>query len=225
MHSSRDIAARASTSAPRPIASCTNPSGTKTARWAAAAARAARNTSGVVLWFDRRPARIAFHADCGGRTSAARDVWSGLEPSYLTALDDGGPAAVAHSKWRFAPPRPALLAALNADTRTRVGGRLDRIDVLKRDAGGRVQLVSLKGERAPLVRGEELRAVLTRAFGFRALGSTRFDVAPLKGTFEFNGRGLGHGVGLCQVGAFARIAAGASPADVLAHYFPGTSAH
>ena len=202
-----------------------DPSGTKTARWAAAAARAARNTSGVVLWFDRRPARIAFHADCGGRTSAARDVWKGLEPSYLAALDDGGPAAVAHSKWRFAPPRPALLAALNADARTRVGGRLDRIDVLKRDDGGRVQLVSLKGERAPLVRGEDLRAVLTRAFGFRALGSTRFDVAPLKGTFEFNGRGLGHGVGLCQVGAFARITAGASPADVLAHYFPGTSAH
>jgi stage II sporulation protein D len=202
-----------------------DPSGTKTARWAAAAARAARNTSGVVLWFDRKPARIAFHADCGGRTSAARDVWSGLEPSYLAALDDGGPAAVAHSTWRFAPPRPALLAALNADARTRVGKRLDRIDVVKRDDGGRVQVVALKGERAPLVRGEDLRAVLTRAFGFRALGSTRFDVAPLKGTFEFSGRGLGHGVGLCQVGAFARISAGANPADVLAHYFPGTSAH
>jgi peptidoglycan hydrolase-like amidase len=30
-------------------------------------------------------------------------------------------------------------------------------------------------------------------------------------------------VGLCQAGALARLKAGASPADVLEHYFPGTS--
>ena len=200
-----------------------DPAGTKQARWADAAARASRKTSGVVLWFDHSPARVAFHADCGGRTSAARDVWTGLEPSYLRALDDAGPAAAVHSNWRFAPPRPALLAALNSDGRTRVGKHLDRIDVLKRDGAGRAQLVALKGEHAPRVRGEDLRAVLTRAFGFRALASTRFDVAAANGTFEFKGRGLGHGVGLCQVGAFARISAGATPSQVLAHYFPGTS--
>jgi stage II sporulation protein D len=95
---------------------------------------------------------------------------------------------------------------------------------MKRDGAGRAQLVALKGERAPVVRGEVFRAVLTRTFGFRALGSTRFDVVPSGGTFEFKGRGLGHGVGLCQVGAFARISAGATPSQVLAHYFPGTSA-
>jgi stage II sporulation protein D len=201
-----------------------DPAGTREARWAAAASRATRKTSGVVLWFDRAPARIAFHADCGGRTSAAGDVWTGLEPSYLRALDDGGPAASAHSKWRFAPPRPALLAALNADARTRVGRHLERIDVVRRDGAGRAQLVALRGERAPLVRGEDFRAVLTRAFGFRALGSTRFNVAASSGTFEFTGRGLGHGVGLCQVGAFARISAGATPSQVLAHYFPGVAA-
>jgi stage II sporulation protein D len=201
-----------------------DPEGTTQARWADAAARATRKTSGVLLWFDRSPARIAFHADCGGRTSAAHDVWTGLEPSYLRALDDSGPAAAVHSNWRFAPTRPALLTALNADARTRVGRRIDRIEVVKRDGAGRAQLVALKGERAPVVRGEVLRAVLTRAFGFRALGSTRFDVAASSGTFEFKGRGLGHGVGLCQVGAFARISAGATPAQVLAHYFPGTSA-
>ena len=202
-----------------------DPQGTKKARWATAAARAVRDTAGVVVWFGRAPARIAFHADCGGRTSSARDVWTGLQPSYLPAVDDGGSPAETHVNWRFAPPRTALLAALNADARTRVGRRLDQIDVVKRDSGGRVQLVALRGERDPLVRGEDLRAVLSRAFGFRALGSTRFEVARTKDTFEFTGRGLGHGVGLCQVGAFARLSAGASPADVLAHYFPGTSLH
>ncbi len=197
-----------------------DPEGTKKARWAAAATRAVQKTSGVILWYDTGPARVAFHADCGGRTSAARDVWTGLEPSYLPALDDGGPAAAVHANWRFAPPRTALLAALNADVRTRVGGRLDRIDVLKRDAGGRVQFVSLKGERALRVSGEDFRAAIARAFGFRALGSTRFAVVPAKGSFEFVGHGLGHGVGLCQVGAFARLSAGASPAEGTCSLFP-----
>jgi hypothetical protein len=38
----------------------------------------------------------------------------------------------------------------------------------------------------------------------------------------FEGRGFGHGVGLCQAGAFARIMAGGKPAAVLARYYPGT---
>ena len=38
----------------------------------------------------------------------------------------------------------------------------------------------------------------------------------------FSGRGFGHGVGLCQVGAIARLTAGAKPKDVFAFYYPGT---
>ncbi len=78
------------------------------------------------------------------------------------------------------------------------------------------------GERAPVVRGDELRVVLTRAFGYRAVRSTRFTVVRTDRGFEFTGSGFGHGVGLCQVGAFARISAGASSEEVLAHYFRGS---
>jgi stage II sporulation protein D len=38
----------------------------------------------------------------------------------------------------------------------------------------------------------------------------------------FTGVGFGHGVGLCQAGASQRAQAGQSPADIIAHYFPGT---
>lgn len=200
-----------------------DPSRIPTSRRAAAAADAVRRTAGVVIWSGSVPAQIVFHADCGGHTSAAGEVWSGAAPAYLRAVADEGPAAAAHAEWRFAPPASALLAALNADPRTRVGARLDRIDVLTRDDAGRARLVALLGERAPVVRGEELRTVLARALGPSALRSTRFDVTRTGAGFEFKGRGFGHGVGLCQAGAFARLAAGASPADVLAHYFPGTS--
>jgi SpoIID/LytB domain protein len=39
----------------------------------------------------------------------------------------------------------------------------------------------------------------------------------------FEGRGFGHGVGLCQTGAMVRARAGHSPHDILMHYYPGTT--
>jgi peptidoglycan hydrolase-like amidase len=156
------------------------------------------------------------------RRHAARDVWSGDDPPYLSAVADDVASVGAHAEWRFVLATPALIAALNADVRTRVGTRLQRVDVMTRDTAGRALLVALDGEQSPVIRGEELRGVLARAFGVRAVRSTRFDVRRTAHGFEFIGRGFGHGVGLCQAGMLARIRAGASPVEVLAHYFPGT---
>jgi stage II sporulation protein D len=116
----------------------------------------------------------------------------------------------------------ALRRALNADPRTDVGAELRDILVARRDSGGRASLVLLRGARDPLVRGEELRTVLTRTFGARSLRSTLFSISRDGATFTFTGRGFGHGAGLCQAGALARLRAGARPADVLAYYYPGT---
>ena len=44
-------------------------------------------------------------------------------------------------------------------------------------------------------------------------GSTR--------SYRFTGRGWGHGVGMCQVGAAGLAEAGASFVDILQHYYPG----
>jgi stage II sporulation protein D len=65
--------------------------------------------------------------------------------------------------------------------------------------------------------------VLSHAFGVRSIRSTLFTVTRSKDTFVFSGRGFGHGVGLCQAGAMARLQAGQAPSTVLAHYFPGTA--
>jgi stage II sporulation protein D len=42
------------------------------------------------------------------------------------------------------------------------------------------------------------------------------------GAVEIKGRGYGHGVGLCQAGAFEMAAEGRSEAEILSFYFPGT---
>ena len=95
----------------------------RTSRWTAAAAKAVRNTSGLVLWYDGAPAEALFHADCGGRTSSAADVWGGPNPPYLRELDDDGPASDAHVAWRYEASIESVRQALNADQRTEVGRR------------------------------------------------------------------------------------------------------
>jgi stage II sporulation protein D len=41
--------------------------------------------------------------------------------------------------------------------------------------------------------------------------------------FVFTGKGWGHGVGLCQVGAFGMARSGAAYAGILTHYYPGAT--
>lgn len=198
------------------------PSRVRTSRWAAQSAEAVRRTAGTVLWFDGAPANALFHADCGGHTSRADDVWGGAGSPYLVSIADDGPAADAHATWRYEASRAAVLAALNKDPRTRAGARLDGIQVIERDEAGRAERLAIHGTEERIVRGEALREVLAQTFGARTIKSTRFDVHRDGATFVFEGRGFGHGVGLCQAGAFARIRSGVKTSAVLQRYFPGT---
>ncbi|MDP3911219.1 MAG: SpoIID/LytB domain-containing protein [Gemmatimonadales bacterium] len=198
------------------------PARLRTSRWAAAAAEAAQQTSGSVLWFDGAAASVLFHADCGGHTSNSADVWGGPGRPYLVGIADDGPAESAHAAWRFEATRDAVMRALNADPRTRVGARLDGIKILERDAAGRALRVALHAQQERIVGGGLLREVLARALGARTVRSTWFDVRRGRGTFVFEGRGFGHGVGLCQAGALARIRAGTRLPAILQRYFPGT---
>jgi stage II sporulation protein D len=198
------------------------PSRLKTSSWAPLAEEAVADTAGMVLWYGTGPASALFHADCGGHTSAAVDIWGGTARPYLKAAVDDGAAQAAHTSWRYEATQAEMTAALNADARTRVGKELREIKIAQRDEGGRAVMITLKGTREVTVRGEDLRAVLTNTFGAKSIRSARFDVSKQGTRFVFTGKGYGHGVGLCQAGAYARLRAGALPEQVLARYYPGT---
>ncbi len=193
-----------------------------TSRWGPQAAAAVRRTRGQVLWFGGAPALTVFHADCGGRTSSAADVWGGTPRPYLIGRPDDGAAAAAHARWEYRATRSAVQSALNADPATRVGARFEAIEVLARDPAGRIERAAVRGTERHVVRGEALRSALVTAFGARSIRSTWFDIRDDAGAVVFTGQGFGHGVGLCQAGALARLTAGAKIAAVLARYFPGT---
>lgn len=186
-------------------------------------ARAVSATRGQVIAFGGRPIDAVFHADCGGATSRAEAVWGSAGHRYLAAVLDPTCQAEASSAWSHVASREQVRAALNATPQTAVGSRLHGLQVVQYDESGRAALVALDGERSPLVRGEEVRSALARQFGARSIRSTRFTLRREGDRFSFEGRGFGHGVGLCQRGALARLRAGASVETVLRTYYPGTS--
>jgi stage II sporulation protein D len=192
-------------------------------RWRDIAAMAVDETRGQVLEFESRPALTLYHADCGGHRSAAGEVWGGRDRPYLAGGPDDLPQGFTHRTWRFAVDRAKLRDALARDRRTNPGSSLVRVEVHSRDGAGRAALVLITGERSPVVRGEEFRMAMARAFGVSVFPSSRFDVSQHGDEIVFEGTGFGHGVGLCQRGALARANAGDSPEEILEFYFPGTA--
>lgn len=197
-----------------------DPARIRTSRFAADARAAVTRTHGQVLAYEGRVVEALFHADCGGHTASAEDVWGGARVPYLRSVEDDLPAET-HRPWELSATSEQVRKALDADQRTDVGRTLRDIEIVSRDESGRAAGLDLRGERSLTVKGDVLRAVLNRTFGERAVQSTLFTVSKKGSTFTFRGTGFGHGVGLCQRGAAARARRGDSVAEILGAYFRG----
>lgn len=186
-------------------------------------AAAVRATEGQVLLDTRAKTVDAyFSASCGGETANIRDVWGVTPASYLRGVRDEYCDAGPHAKWTDTLSRADLLRALQTDSRTDVGNRLDQVVISKRDETGRAEFITLDGEHRKTVRGWDFKIIVGRALGWNVLKSSRFEVARSGSNFIFHGSGFGHGLGLCQEGAHVMAARGAGHEKILEKYFPGT---
>lgn len=182
---------------------------------------AASRTAGQVLLGDGRPFRPAYHADCGGHTTTPGEVWGGPSPAYFASVaDDACPRRPA---WQSDIPIERLADLLRSATGVSVEGPLRAVAVERRDRSGRASWVRITGRQPLVIRGNDFRTAIIRGMGPSALPSTLFDIVQQGGRLRFEGRGNGHGVGLCEAGLIARAARGESPSTILAHYFPGSS--
>jgi stage II sporulation protein D len=191
-------------------------------RFTAVAREAVQRTRGQVLVYDDKPIEAVFHADCGGYTADARQVWNGPALPYLTGGPDDLPAST-HRTWTIDLSADRIRTACNASRSTAIGKRLTNLRVVDRDRSGRVLAIDVQGDRTIRLRGEQFRTLLNDAFGPRTIMSTRFVVERTGQTYTLTGSGYGHGVGLCQVGAATRARRGESLDEIFAAYFPGAS--
>jgi hypothetical protein len=74
-----------------------------------------------------------------------------------------------------------------------------------------------------LGKGEAGRLAVDRRLGWNAVPSNNYTARPENGEVVLKGAGQGHGIGLCQRGAKAMAAEGASFRQILNHYYPNTT--
>src|SRR6266853_1030511 len=184
---------------------------------------AVRSTEGQVL-LDARGQLVDsyFGASCGGETANIGTLWGVTPPEYLRGVQDEYCLAGPHAHWSDTITRADLLRALQSDSRTDVGSRLDQVSISKRDETGRAEFISLNGERHKTVRGWDFKIIVGRVLGWNLLKSSRFEVTRSGSNFIFHGSGFGHGLGLCQEGAHVLAARGVNYQTILEKYFPGT---
>ena len=176
-------------------------------------ASAVAATRGEVLALGVTPVEAYFHAACGGRTESGAAAL-GRTLDYLQPVSCPCAGHSPYSHWRVELSAGELGKALGF-------GAARSAAVLSRTATGRasrVRIDSVKGGTRTLA-ASQLRA----AVGYQKLPSTWFEVREERGRFVFEGRGAGHGAGLCQWGARVLAEQGESYRDILAHYYPGTS--
>ncbi|MBC7430185.1 MAG: SpoIID/LytB domain-containing protein [Bacteriovorax sp.] len=173
----------------------------------------------VLLTGDGKLRPIFFHAKCGGRTLRPDQVWHNKEESYQSVncpfCHGIGPKNWSRvigldrikTFFRWANSQKLLSEPLEVDFNS---------VVLVPDNIDRFTVNFYINDRPYIVE----KAVLRRYFGNVVFPSNSFSLEMRSGGFMINGEGLGHGVGLCQMGAFALAKQGWSYKKILAHYFP-----
>ena len=182
--------------------------------------RAAEATSGRVLLHQGQPAFVFYSAWCGGQTELASEVWPGAaDYSYEPSLEDD--ACEGEPEWSSEVRADQIEAALRAAGLR--GSRLRDLRVSARNKSDRVARLRVEGFTPSDISGHEFRMAVGRVAGWQAIKSTAFDVDRTGSGYRFRGRGFGHGVGLCVIGAGRRASRGASAEEILRFYFPGLS--
>ena len=178
----------------------------------ATARRAAMATAGQILTWNGVPAEVFYSASCGGHSESADHVWPGAKYPYMPSapddVHDGDPP------WAVELTLQDVQRALAA---AGFRGRLSDVEVNDRSPSGRAIRLRLPGLQPAVIAGNQFRA----AIGTTILRSTSFSIDRRGTVLRFTGRGYGHGVGMCVIGAGRRAARGESGRAILARYYPG----
>ena len=205
-------------------------------------------TYGQIMTYDGKPIAAVYSTDCGGVTQNNEDAGFGKEPwPYLRSVADNPEGRSPTSP--LTPPRNgegencnpqsedycaacpyhSWSKTLKAEELTRVFsrlrsakiGRFQSMQFTDYDCSGRVRTVTIRGDRGEYrMKGYQFREL----FGEDVIKSTRMTLtATPEGDYLIEGKGYGHGVGLCAFGAngLAKSDKKITYVDILKHYYTG----
>ena len=182
--------------------------------------RASLETEGEVLTTKSGKINpIFFNAKCGGRTLRPDQVWQNKEEGYKSVncpfCHNIGPKG-----WSHVLGKERLVSFLKwAHEKKYINEPVDETFnsfILVPDNLDRFTLNFYINDRPYIIE----KALFRNFFGRFMFPSNSFSVSRTRRGLMIEGEGLGHGVGLCQMGAFAMAKQGWSYKKILSHYFP-----
>lgn len=171
---------------------------------------AVMTTAGEVLTYNDQIIEALYHSTCGGRTEAAEDVFGKSYP-YLRPVESSCQISP-YWIWERRIPREEIEKALSLNG-------IGAITPKAYTSTNRVKTVDITHSGGTLaIKTNDLR----KAIGWSRLPSTNFTVTRNNGMFVFEGKGYGHGVGLCQWSALEMARNGKDYKEILAFFYPGS---
>lgn len=188
---------------------------------AASTQQAVNETKGQVLTYNGQIIEAVFHSSSGGHTENVEDVWVSARP-YLRGVPDFDNEA----------PVFQWTETFSADQmRQRITGVGNILSMTPERTTPRGRIVAMRVEGdagSRTLSGNELR----QALGLRStLFSAMPQIGPLASagninaaptSFQINGRGFGHGLGLSQWGAYGMARQGLNYQQIVSHYYSNT---
>ena len=199
-------------------------------------------TRGEVLMYDNDICDARFSKCCGGIMEEFQNCWEDSPKSYLVAkpdaIGDSGDFCDTNDKSILSQ----VLNGYDQETadfyrwtvRYTTGeiselvkrksgidfGTIKELVPIKRGPSGRIILLKIVGEKKTITVGKELE--IRKWLSESHLYSSAFDVEKTLGGFILHGKGWGHGVGLCQIGAAVMGSRGYRYDGILMHYYPNS---
>lgn len=173
--------------------------------------QAVDETKGQVLKYDNQLFYTYYHANCGGHTDPM--PWVQNNPKPLSGVKCGYDKESKSYSWQYTVPLADINKYLKAQ---KIPGKLKSIKRGKKTSSGRAITLLITTDKGKYYTG-------CNAFRL-AVGSTKFKscfITNISG-YKFNGRGYGHGAGMCQDGAKGMAQAGKSYKEILKHYYPSS---
>ncbi len=197
---------------------------------------AVRATRGHVLLHADTLAMCYYHSTCAGMTAARNEVWNGPVIPYLISVPDTDPQGQPwcnvsrHMQWEQSWSISDLAVILHKNLEAAGLApvpsfqNLTGFRVRDRFSDGRINILEVSTDQGSFeLHGDKIRVAFKSSLdNARILRSSRFDILTLGDSVVVRGSGNGHGIGMCQMGALGRSAAGQNYAMILAAYYPGT---
>ena len=175
--------------------------------------QAVLDTKGQVMYYQGPMIdQPLFHSASGERTENSEDVFSTAVP-YLRSVESGKYENGAYSAETYSIALEQLVSKVKRLDSKASG---DKISVISRSEGGRVEVLQVGGAE---VTGRQIRELL----GLRSANFTVQRITDSDGGQQilFTTSGNGHGVGMSQHGADGMGAVGYDYVEILQHYYSG----